>query len=335
MKHLFKLFIYLVIGLSVTSCFLIQSAEGDKHPNYPNILLKHDSLSFPLQAIPIDIPNKLYAYSGDCGKNGQEDVPYFERYEKDGRNVYYGGEDENENCLIYDNTLKLVAKSKYYPRLNVFGQLYRWEEDKDESLGTYGEKLVVSDFYTGKTIDVINVIADFHGGGYYHICHEESMKLLPEIGDSVTVNQYIAELCANGEGYVMRTNYDGRYYVFPKKKIAIHTESNIDIPDVPLYNQPRRGEESEYTGSDFQLIKTETVSHSLYDPGGRGNFLLMMATLYMHYYDFIAGEDTLRMKSFRKLELVETVKDKGRYIVILGEVKDKDRNYFFEYVPGK
>jgi hypothetical protein len=146
--------------------------------------------------------------------------------------------------------------------------------------------------------------------------------------------EYIHELCNNNEVY--RWSYNYTYLIFPRKGVAIACNYD-DAPDgIAEYDINRQDIENEVLpapDTHFQLIKTESCVHSLYDAGGRGNFLFILGERYMYYYDFIDGRDTLHLKSFCSLRIVDVSQSGNRNVIVLGENdRIRGKNYIFEYV---
>ncbi|MCC8170338.1 MAG: hypothetical protein LIP00_00855 [Parabacteroides sp.] len=151
---------------------------------------------------------------------------------------------------------------------------------------------------------------------------------------------YLQELVLDKEVYVYDVDGSNFCYIFPDKGIAVHVKrSYVDNykyshGDIRFYIFRNEEEpESVKTDMGFELIKTETVVHSLSGSGmGRGNFLLLMREITMNYYDFVAEGDTLRFKNFQKpLKLIDVAKAGNKYRIVLSN--DFTKNYFFEYTP--
>lgn len=325
-----------------------QKEEGDIHPTYPNILTRNDSLDLPLK--PLTIVNEDFAPEGENERLALEEVPTFRRLEVNGQFVYMGS--KGKAFLYYNHAGKLIKKSKREPFINLYGQFIQKENST----------FYLFDFDTEQLIDTIRTVVSIDEEGY-RIHHGESLKELPCFSQSPFPperNQYahdslfskarykysnevpklaekfLQNVCKANETYIYRNPGDDySYYIIPKKKIAIAAYHRYRPEDpVPTYHQSDWFQSNRVNISkDFQLTHTEQVVHSLYGGGGR-NFILLLDENILHYYDFIAEGDTLRFKSFRKLNLLETSETQGGYILVLGELKNwKNRNYFFKYTP--
>ena len=353
--------ILLLVPFMATSCIFFQREEGDKHPDYPDILKRNDSLDLALKPLAIS-NNSFYTHQRSTDSIFSEEIPSFDRVELDGRFVYIGS--KAKTSLYYDNTGKLIKKSKRSPDINRYGQFFEQEDSV----------FYLFDFYTEKPVDTIQTVISIINDRYTdaqtgcHIIHKELLKEIPAFPPQPKreqyahdtlfysakskyfdempkmIKKYLLDLHKSNEVYELYNN-DGKYsyYILPQKKIAIAIDESY--PDYrtenfyaynPYVQFGQLASHHLYKGQDFQLKETESVVHSLYDCGGRGNIFLYQCERRLYYYDFMAEGDTLHFKSFSKLNLVEVTKVGDKYIITLGGHRyeaHKDLYYFFEYTP--
>ncbi|MCC8170337.1 MAG: hypothetical protein LIP00_00850 [Parabacteroides sp.] len=171
-KQSIRFVVIIALTQIVSSCFLLQEAEGDIHPEYPNILLNNDTLNLPLK--PLKIENEHFAFLRDDG-GLLEEVPAFRRYKINGKYIYSG--EVGSFNLYYDHTGKLVKKIKRSADvndINLFGQLFRYEEDDNN--GTF----YLFDFYTEKKVGTVQTVCQVDlKEGNYTVYRKDLIHLLP------------------------------------------------------------------------------------------------------------------------------------------------------------